>query len=202
MQSDNEDLLCPFVGVGSRLRNSVYFGGLFYFMIKHNSSILSLFRKGCIPILAFSLFAGLFLGSWLQQKTGSAYISLMHISNFQNVSIVSQISVLLLPFLLSALICSTRSAWMILPLSFFKGISFGFSQSVICASFAGAGWLIYFFLMFSSIISLPVLIFFWFRCLSSSRHIVSQLIICLSVVFMIIMIDRYWINPYWVSFFI
>jgi len=170
-------------------------------MIKHTSSISFLFRKSCILILAFSLFAGLVFGSRLYVDSEASVASLMRVSGIQNVSIVSHLSVLLLPFIFSAFISSTRAVWMILPVSFLKGLSFGFSQAAICSSFAGAGWLIYFFLMFSNIMTLPVLVFFWIRTLNGNAHTMSPLFYCVLAVLLIIAVDHHFMNPYCVSLF-
>ena len=170
-------------------------------MIKHDSSFFSLFRKVSVLILAFSLFAGLASGYQLHVDSEIPITSLMRVSCIQNVSIVSQVSVLLLPFLFSVFFSSTRAAWMVLPVSFLKGLCFGFSQATICSSFAGAGWLIYFFLMFSNIISLPVLIFFWIRILNRNEHIIPLFLYCVITVLFIIAFDHHFINPYCISLF-
>lgn len=177
------------------------FGGNDTLMVDRTSAFSLFFRKGYIWILAFSLTGGMVLGSRLQANVDPSLISLMRASGIQSVSIVSRLSVLLLPFLFSALFCSTRSAWMIFPVSFFKGFCFGFCQASIFSSFAGAGWLIYFFLMFSDILTFPVLVFFWIRCLGKTGHMTSRLLFCMLAVLIIAAVDHRFITPYYISLF-
>ena len=171
-------------------------------MIKQFSDFSSLFRKGYIPILAFSLFAGLLFGFRLFENADSSFTSLMRISLIQNVSIVSQLSVLLLPFLFSAFACCACTAWTVLPISFIKGLCFGFSQAAIFSSFSSASWMVYLFLMFSNIMTLPILVFFWIRCLSKAQHMMLHFFISTLSVLLIIAIDHYYIIPYITSLFI
>ena len=165
-------------------------------------SFSSLFRKGSIVILAFFLFTGLLMGSRLSEALDPSILPMMRASAMQSVSIVSMLSVLLLPFLLSAFFHSTCTAWLIIPICFLKGLCFGFCQTLICSSFAGAGWLVYFLLMFSDILTLPVLIFFWISCLDRAGHTLKRLLFCVAAVLFIVTVDCQFITPYWISLLI
>lgn len=170
-------------------------------MTDRMDSTFLFFRKGGMAVFAFSLLSGLFLGSRFHLASESALFSLMRVSASQNVSIVGQLSVLLLPFLLSAFFYSTRAVWLIIPLSFLKGICFGFCQAIILSSFTGAGWLVYFFLMFSNILTLPVLVFFWISCISGTRYMICRLFFCSLAVLFIVVADHYFMIPYYISLF-
>ena len=202
MQSDNKDLLCPFDRrMINTLKQPHTFGGNTVLTINRSSSFSSYFRKGSTLILAFSLFAGLLAGLLLHREQDASIFSLMHVSAKQSASIVSGLLVLLLPFLLSAFFSSTCTAWLIIPLSFLKGVCFSFCQATICSSFVGAGWLLYFFFMFSDILTLPVLIFFWISCLNKTRHIMKLLSVCSLTVLFIALIGHHFITPYCISLF-
>ena len=192
----------PFLAVNDRYSKITYtFGGSNRSMTEPMDSLNLKFRKGSMAVFAFSILSGLFIGSQFYLVSDSALFSLMRVSAGQNVSIISHLSVLLLPFLLSAFFYSTCTAWLIIPLSFLKGICFGFCQAIILSSFAGAGWLVYFFLMFSNILTLPVLVFFWISCISGMRHMIYRLFFCALIVFFVVAIDHRLIIPYYISLF-
>ena len=157
----------------------------------------SLSRKVSATILAFTLFIGYFLGSCLAALTVSSFHSLMRSALTGSVSIVSLLSVTLLPFLFSAFAVYIRQYWLFLPIALFRCISFSFLGSVILYAFGSSGWLICLLFLFSDILSLPLLCWFWLRHISEGdRHLLRNLSAVFIVLSGIAILDHQLVSPF------
>lgn len=85
------------------------------------------------------------------------------------VSIVSLLSVTVLPFLLSASAVFSSCRWLLLPIAFFRAFLLSYVGMGIYGCFGSAGWLFRLLLCFSELFSTPLLYWFWLRCCDPDR---------------------------------
>lgn len=84
-------------------------------------------------------------------------------------SMVGAVSVVLLPYLLSALAVSICEPWLILVISTFKAFSFTFCAWGVCLAFGQSSWLALFLFLFSDLCLIPALYLFWLRSIRGER---------------------------------
>lgn len=126
------------------------------------------FRKRYLFFLAFIWLLGLLSGVGFSSLAGHSFFSLMRGAAFRPVSIVSLLSVSLLPFLFSAVTVYIRSFGLLAVLCFIKGCLFAFVSMGIFAAFESAGWLLRILMMFSNLFCLLPLWWCWIRILSGA----------------------------------
>lgn len=126
-------------------------------------------RKSNVWILAVCFFAGLVLGIRASHEAGLSF-PLMRGALKSTVSIVRLLSILLLPFLFSALAVYFSKPKLLYGIAFLKAFVFAFISAGISAGFGGAGWLIRWLLMFSDSLCLPVLLLYWLRHIPGRRR--------------------------------
>lgn len=147
-------------------------------------------------LFAFLWFAGLLLGLRAAHLPGSAYTSLMLAAFESRVSIVGLAAVLLLPFLFSAFAVFISQPWLLLPIAFGKAVAFGCCVGGISVAFGSAGWLARWLLMFSDCCMLPVLCWFWLRCLSGGKMPAKDLAVCVTAAVVIGSLDYGIVSPF------
>ena len=133
------------------------------------SCFTSVIRRASAVILAFTLICGSAFGAFLSTQTEHASLSLMHTAAESGVSIVSLLCVVLLPFLFTVFAVYIRRFWLVIPICFWKVFSFAYLYCAVLFSYGSSGWLVGILLMFSDILALPVLCWFWMRVLRSGR---------------------------------
>lgn len=153
-------------------------------------------RKNCKLYLAFSWLCGLGFGVLVFSYAGNSHIPLMRMAATSHMSIVSLLSVLILPFLLSAFAVFCFRPQLLLAVSFGKAFSFAFVSISAIAAFGSAGWLVRLLLMFSEMLSLPLLFWFWLRYISGDfRPAPAAIFLTAALVFLIGSVDHCYISP-------
>lgn len=127
------------------------------------------FRKDSVAFLAFLWIAGLISGTVTSFSADTSFLPLMRSALYSPVSIVCLLSAMLLPLLFSAFAVYISSAWLLIPVVFFKGFSYAYFGFGILTSFGSAGWLIHLLLIFSDTWILPVLWMYWLRAPVNGR---------------------------------
>ena len=159
-------------------------------------NFLPKFRKCYIILLAFIWVIGLHCGVSLFHFIQASPFPLMHGVNVSSVSIVSLLSVSLLPFLFSFFSVYIRSFPFLVLLCYIKGCLFAFVSMGIWISFDSAGWLIRLLVMFSDLYCLIPLWWFWIRCTEEDTFFnwfsVSSVV---TAVICIVCLDFYCISP-------
>lgn len=164
------------------------------FFLSGNASIL---RKDPTPFLAFSWFTGLLFGMIVSLEHFPTTASLMRLAPTVQVSIVSLISAISFPLLLSATAVFCFGPWLLIPIVFAKAFGYTFVCAGVLASWGGAGWLLQLLLIFSDTLMLPVLWLFWLRaCRQEGRSVLSAIIPAVSAGFLICSIDLRFISPF------
>ena len=119
--------------------------------------------------LALCFTAGLLSGASVFYVAGPPLLPLMRGILKDSMSIIGLLSVTFLPFLVSAFAVYICEPWLLYCVCFTKGLVFSFCSAAIMMAFGSAGWLFRWLLMFSELISLPFLYWFWQRHISSER---------------------------------
>lgn len=147
-------------------------------------------------ILALSWVLGLIAGCILCLSADISDFSLMRMAPCRPVSIIRLLAVVLLPFLFSGFAVSISQTWLLIPVAFMKSLIFAAVSTAILLSFGSAGWLMSFLLMFSSVCTMPVLIFYWLRYIPKGKAVALQdVFIIISVILVVCGIDFYFISP-------
>lgn len=120
-------------------------------------------RKGPRLLLALAFLGGLLVGAYVHIAAEYDTVSWMRGALDGHVSIVGLLSVIFLPFLFSAFAVYASQRWLLVPIAFCKAVSFAQSACGISVAFGSAGWLLRFLLMFTDILTLPLLVLFWLR---------------------------------------
>ena len=126
------------------------------------------FRKRHLFLLAFIWLTGLLCGVGLSGLAGDSYFSLMRSASTCPVSIVSLLSISLLPFLLSGFYVYLHSFGFLAGLCFIKGCLFAFVSMGLFLSYDSAGWLLRLLMMFSDLCCLVPLWRCWVQLLFRS----------------------------------
>ena len=153
-------------------------------------------RKCSTIFLAFIWITGLICGASLFRLAGNSFSSLMRGAVSGSVSIVSLLSVSLLPFLFSAFAVYIRSDRLLATLCFIKGCLFALVSCSILSVFGSAGWLIRILLMFSDLLCIIPLWRYWIFCTSgTSKGLLKPLTVAGTLVSCIVYLDYTWISP-------
>ena len=117
-------------------------------------------RKGYCFLLGVAWIAGLLSGCGLF-LSANIPLSLMRGVLDSSVSIVTMLTNLMLPFLLSAFAVYLSQPWMLILFGYLKLFLVGYVSLGITVSFDSAGWLLRMLILFADLISLPLL--FWYQ---------------------------------------
>ena len=122
-------------------------------------------RKYTTTVLASSWTLGLCFGlcSMVAGSCNAAFYDAVVLKP----AFLSTLSVLLLPIVLSMLAVFTGQRWLLFPLAFLKAFAFAYVGWNVVVTFGSAGWLIRLMLMFSDCVTVPLLLWFWNRALTS-----------------------------------
>ena len=128
--------------------------------------------------------------------------SVMRSAASSAVSIVGLLHTLF-PFFLSAIAIALHAPRMLLALSFGKAFLSSYASLAICRFFGTSGWLARWFLMFSDLISLPMLYFMWHRCLSTDHVVsISEILLLMALALLVASIDYSTISTLFLAFVI
>ena len=151
----------------------------------------------------FSLFLGLAwasgfaAGMILHCVIGSLFFPWMRGILFGPVSIVGLFCAACFPFLFSAFAVYMGLRWLLYPVCFGKAFVFSLISSAIWMHFGSSGWLAWLLIMFSDVISLPLLYRYWLRHISGFREFsVAEVLLSVSCFLVIGSVDYCCISPF------
>ena len=154
-------------------------------------------RRGSTLVLALFWISGILSGVAAFCFAGNPLLPMMRGILDGSVSIVGLLCVTVFPFLVSAFAVYICAPWLLFAVSFLKGFLFGFLSAAILVAFGSAGWLIRWFLMFSELVSLPLLYWFWVRNISGERGFSgAEVLVILSLLILIGSVDYCCISPF------
>ena len=153
-------------------------------------------RRVCAVILAFALLLGFILGCICSGFAEPILFQLMRTAAMVRVSIVCLLPVLLLPIVISAFAVFIGFYWLLIPIAFLKSFFFGYLCSGIVFLYLHSGLLFAFLFLFVDVLSMPVLCWYWFRCIRSSEVGFQALSPALILVFAIGVFNYQIISPF------
>lgn len=163
-----------------------------------SSEAKSFHRKDASLVLAFFWLSGICFGGIIFLSADSHSLLWMRSVSATSVSIVNLLGVTLAPILVSIAAEYLRVLYLLYPVCFFKALQFSFVSCGLLCSFGSAGWLIRLLLLFHDVFSVPMLYFYWLRCLHKGGHDFSAglAVFLLSAVFLIFSVDICYILPF------
>lgn len=165
-----------------------------------HSRFLSTSRKGTATILALILCSGYCAGSFIGKLSCSSVSSMMCMAVTSRVMIISLLSVISLPFIVTVIAVYLRQNWLILVIAFFRSVSFSYLGSCILCSYAFSGWLVLFLFLFSDCISLLILCWLWVHVLKGDDiRLRPRLSVVFVLLLVVVSLDCHYISPFLVS---
>lgn len=158
---------------------------------------LSQWRISGRVLLCFCWILGVLLGFSSALMAKDILFSMMPGFVFGSVSIVGILAVSVVPLLLSAIVVYLSEYWMIYFLCLTKAFCFSFCATGISLSFGCAAWLITSLLMFSDLLTIPIL--FLYSCLSVQSFTGKRLVLfgcCFAACCCIGIVDYCFIVPF------
>lgn len=169
-------------------------GNMHLILHKRLSDIL---RRKSIVFLAIWWFAGLILGALAAYHLSDSFFPLMRAAAQSRVSIVSLMTVTLLPLLASALAVSLDRSVLIFGISFIKAFLYSLCLAGMIGTFGSAAWLVAFLFLFSDNLTIPVLFLFWFRHIEGRRRsFCTDCLVCSVVCVLVGIMDFCLISPF------
>ena len=169
-------------------------------MQKNFAIFLRSFHEQLDTRFLLSLLLGILAGTVSASFTGPAFSSRMLLSLSGQSSIVVFTLRVYLPFLLCILAVHLRSMKLLCFVCFCKMFSFCFCGNLIYYIYGAAGWLVREFLLFSDIITVPVLCYFCLVSVRSQMRLSKQLIaVCAAVILLAAFVDYFFVTPFWVE---
>ena len=152
------------------------------------------------PVLPFLLWwlLGIFAGTVSAGFVGPVFSSRMLLSLSGQSSIVVFALRVFLPFLLCILAAHLKSRKLLYFVCCCKIFSFCFCGRLIYRIYGAAGWLLRGFLLFSDIISVPVICLFCLASIRSQLRLNKRLIaLCAAVILLALLADYFVVTPFW-----
>ena len=157
---------------------------------RNDLHVVTRWLRSDVTLLFFFWLAGLVIGTLVLVPDPP----LMRPQPQAGVSIVSAIVTTILPFLLAALAVHINRKKLIWFICFLKAFSFAFCGALIWSSYAGAGWLVRFLLMFTDICTLPVFCWYCIRSFSTAKR--GDLAVCILISLTSAGIDHFVVSPF------
>lgn len=173
------------------------FGGLDFYMMYTKG--VGLFRSDILCKVLFAVLwcLGIFAGSYLVLHSDASFISLMRRPSIQSVSIVGRYFLLILPFIISVIAMHLHLRFVFFLMAFSKAFLFSYSCCFLIAIFGSAGWLFQFLILFFDLITIPFLILFWTRNVTTDAHRMHRdLTLYLIFLLIILCVDYFAILPF------
>ena len=162
-------------------------------------SILVLPEQGYrkrILVLSIVFFLGHLLGVWVSGTASDFFVSQMRTAGASRVSIIGLLSSAVLPFLFSAFAVYAGRPVFLIPIAFCKAFLFSYVGYRWWIAWGHAGWLVTGLVMFTAILSLPVLCWYWLRYVGGRKFEWSVFFLVLGCLLAIGMVDHQWIVPF------
>lgn len=154
-------------------------------------------RKVNLKVLALTWICGLLLGAILSVSVDKLLLSTMRGAMISNMSITGPVTVVLLPLLLSAYAVYFSQPAMLVSVVFIKAFLFAYTGAGILMLYPVSGWLLRWLLMFSDMMTMPML---WLIWLSNSKggfvSIFRRIAICVVFAMLIGCVDLFQIAPF------
>lgn len=149
--------------------------------------------------LAFAWLSGLLAGPFFTCSAGGSFTDMILAAPGTGVAATSLLATVLLPLLCSALAVYTRHIWILPALAFIKAFLFSYTASAVLTVFGSAGWLVCVLLMFTDILSLPLLWWYWQYSMVANRQKLSRTVAVAILIMAIGFLDSHFVSPFTAS---
>ena len=151
-------------------------------------------------ILAIIWLCGLLFGTLFSLLNGASNHEVIRSVLHSRVSFFGLFSALILPLLITALFVYLSKPHFIFLLVFLKAFAFASIGSGFLYTFNSSSWLIRCFAMFSDILILPILWYFWLQAFTYQRDVVLRLIPAPGIAILsVCYIDCFCVTPFWTN---
>lgn len=145
-------------------------------------------------LLGASWVLGMLIPVCIFSQIDASFPSLMRRAVVGQVSIVSLLASILLPYLLSAFAVYISKPLLLLPIAFIRGFTLILVLMTVSEAFGSAGWLIRGLFLFSDVAFMPFLYLFWHRNISVVSN--NSGWVCCGAAVLIGCLDYYYISPF------
>lgn len=148
-------------------------------------------------VLAVCWCVGLLFGIFVSLSAGDFLASTMHAALSGSLSIFGLLTVILLPFLLSALAVSISMPILLIPIVFLKAFLFAFTGMGILTAFYAARWVLAGLLLFCDTLTQPLLWWFWLHAIpNGGSFLLRRALICVIGTVLVGLFDFYFVAPF------
>ncbi len=146
-------------------------------------------------------FLGICVGYFISARHVGTFATLMHGAQFCSASIISSVSALTLPFIISTVLTYLNTpAFVNEALVFLYSLLYSFTTCGVSLCFESAGWLVRWLFLFSCNLTSPALFFFILRRVTHGMEMMFiDLGICLAIVLLVVILNCHLIDPLLIS---
>lgn len=158
-------------------------------------------REFFVSFLAIFWFAGVALGIVYAGSVADSLCGVIVNSLFASATLISNLTVQLLPVVITILIFRIKADVLIFPMCIAKGFSYGFCCFGVCAAFGNAGWLVRGLFLFSDSALVLLLLYFWCRYFYKENIARKEYITVVIIVLAVSIFDSLMVSPFLASLF-
>ena len=148
-------------------------------------------------ILALFWLAGVSAGCFISRINPLIFDSMMRSACKSGVSIVWLTLMTLVPLFVVSAAVYFRLRFLIYPLCAIRAFCFSVCCTGVYITFGSAGWLVSGLLLFSSIMTIPVFIWYCLQCLKDSNNCIRwNFLICLAVMILTTLVNYFCVSPF------
>jgi hypothetical protein len=148
-------------------------------------------------ILAFAWVGGLLLGAVVSVSADNLLASTMRAALSGSMSIMGPVAVVLLPLFLSAYAVYFSQPIMLAAVVFLKAFLFAYAGAALLILYPVSGWLLRWLLMFSDMVTMPILWFLWISVSFDNRESLHRrIVICAFCSVLVGCVDLFMIVPF------
>ena len=166
------------------------------------------FKIAYLHNISTFLLPGVFLlgfvtGFTLACNDSTSYYSLIQRAATEPATLTALMGHVLVPFLLTSLICRSGRTELLQVLCFLLAFIHGTTSFLISCAFGSASWLVQPLLLFTATTTLASLFYFWFRCLSArTQKMQQELLFSIGFAVLSSAVDYFVISPFLTRLFI
>ena len=151
-------------------------------------------RKSAAMILALCFVSGLLAGAMLSIQSRDLFIRIR--SEFSSSAGISAFIPTMLPLLASGFAVYAKQPVLLMPVAFWKALSFSYVASGVIFAWGSAGWLVGGLTLFGSFCSLSVLWWYWLRHITGEGFRHGTFFLALGAMALISLVDLLVISPF------
>lgn len=141
-------------------------------------SVNAFWSKCSVAFLLLFWTVGFAVGTLCVFSLYDNYGSIIRQAAAMDATIVGLLLLSMVPLVLSYIVIRLSAAPLLLPISFFKALSFAFCSFGVLWAYGSAGWLVRILLLFSDSLSVLILLYFWISSITGDRKFIDHRLLC------------------------